>query len=614
MRFIPLLFLVLPLLACFSCKAAESEPPRIKRADAFLGIHFDFHAHETDQEIGKNTTRKMIEGIIDQVHPDYLQIDCKGHPGISSYPTKVGTPAPGIVGDPLKLWREVTAERGVSLFMHYSGVLDSKATHDHPDWTAMEADGGLSGRTTSLFGPYADSLLIPQLKELAVTYGVDGAWIDGECWGVRADYSAPALDAFRKATGITDIPRSASDPHWFEFLEFNREAFRNYLRHYITEVKKTCPNFQIASNWAFSDHMPEPVSAPVDFLSGDYAPEDSVNSARASARYLAGQGKPWDLMAWSFAHPYEDKTKSQQKSAVQLEREAAMVLSLGGGFQAYFKQKRDGSIHDEEMSVMAQVARFCRARQAFCHHATQVPQVALLLSSAANYRQIKGIFPRETEPYESTLQALLGGHYSVELLGEHMLTGRMKEYPLIVIPNWGYLEPKFKAELLAYVNEGGGLLLSGPKPAKLFEAELRSNTPSDTASSTPSSNPVVPLGKGKIAACDCTDSVRLNAVAKQLFPHPLVEVQGSPDVDVVINRIGGKLAVNLVNTSGPHKTQAIIETIAPVGPLDITIRQRLKPSKITLQPEGTPIAFEFKAGKIHLNVPKVEIHDILLVE
>ena len=105
---------------------------RLKRSEAFLGIHFDFHAGRDCTEIGKNTTREMIEGILDQVRPDYLQIDCKGHAGFSSYPTKVGNPAPGFVGDPLRLWREVTAERGVSLYMHYSGVWDSEAVRQHP--------------------------------------------------------------------------------------------------------------------------------------------------------------------------------------------------------------------------------------------------------------------------------------------------------------------------------------------------------------------------------------------------------------------------------------------------------------------------------------------------
>src|SRR5690349_1796418 len=98
-------------------------------------------------------------------------------------------------------------------------------------------------------------------------------------------------------------------------------------------------------------------------------------------------------MAWSFTTK-PGPSGVTQKSAPQLAREAAVVLAMGGGFQAYHKQKRDGSIHAEQMPVMAEVAKFCRARQAFCHHAVQVPQVALLYSTAAHYRQINGLFSR----------------------------------------------------------------------------------------------------------------------------------------------------------------------------------------------------------------------------
>jgi lysophospholipase L1-like esterase len=78
-------------------------PKRLKRAESFLGIHYDFHAAPDCNAIGKNTTRQMIENIVNQVHPDCIQIDCKGHPGLSSYPTKVGNQAPGFIGDPLRL-------------------------------------------------------------------------------------------------------------------------------------------------------------------------------------------------------------------------------------------------------------------------------------------------------------------------------------------------------------------------------------------------------------------------------------------------------------------------------------------------------------------------------
>lgn len=651
---------VLPLLS------SAADVARLKRAESFLGVHFDFHAGPDCTEIGKNTTREMIQDVIDKIRPDYLQIDCKGHRGLSSYPTKVGNPAPGFVGgDPLKLWRQVTAESGVSLYMHYSGVWDSEAILQHPDWAAVNADGKTNPNATSFFGPYENLLLVPQLRELAGVYGVDGAWVDGECWASVPDYGPAALEAFRKATGFAEAPRKPSDPHWFEFLEFNREAFRRYLRDYIAKVKKTNPKFQLCSNWAFTDHMPEPVSAPVDFLSGDYSPQDSVNSARISARYLARQGKPWDLMAWSFT-TVAGKGGATQKSAVQLEREAALVLAMGGGFQAYFTQKRDGSVRSERMPVMGEVAKFCRARQELCHHATQVPQIALVYSTAAHYRRMNSLFGRDHSPFSGILEALLESQHSVELLGEHQLKGRMGEYPLIIVPEWDYLEPKFKEELLKYVTKGGNLLVIGPAAARLFAAEL-DITPGAEASSKekfletgrglagtkgmvqlfkpgPKAKPfgklyerndpasdsipagsIATLGKGRIAATwfefsraylathDEANRRFLDDLVREQFPRPLVEVKGSHDIDVVVNRSHGKLTINLINTSGPHRTEPIVESISPVGPLEMVIRQNKKPSKITLEPAGQLLAFEYSSGTIRLTVPTVQIHDVVLV-
>ncbi|MCX6900226.1 MAG: hypothetical protein NT105_16200 [Verrucomicrobia bacterium] len=607
----PIVSLLLAAVAVVT--AAAATPKRLKRADSFFGIHFDFHANKDCTNVGANTTPAMVENIINLVHPDYLQIDCKGHPGISSYPTKVGYQAPRIVGDPLRVWREVTATHGVGLYMHYSGVWDSKAVKEHPDWAAINANGKPSERATSFFGPYAEKLLIPQLRELAGDYGVDGAWVDGECWASVQDYGAAALAAFRKATGITNVPRKPADPHWFEFLQFHREMFRKYLRHYIAEVKKTNPNFQICSNWAFTDHMAEPVSAPVDFLSGDYSPQDSVNSARLSARYLARQGTPWDLMAWSFS----TKPTRAQKTAAQLQREAAVVLAMGGGFQAYFTQNRDGSVRLNEMPVMAEVATFCRARQAISHHAQTVPQVGLLLSTTDQYRRANGLFSRDLTRINGALHALLEGQWSVEVLGEHQLAGRLRDYPLIVVPECEYLDAKFRNSLAAYVKAGGNLLLIGPSAAKLFERELGGKLEGETKIAT--------YGQGKVACSSFSGQTylrerpeplrrSLNDLARQLFPKPMVEVKGSNEVDVCLARNHGKLLVNLVNAGGPHKTQSIIETIPPIGPLDITLRLPRNPAAVTLEPGARPLATDYRDGQLRLNVPKVEIHEIIAVQ
>ena len=74
----------------------------------------------------------------------------------------------------------------------------------------MNADGKPNDRATSVFSPYVDELMIPQLRELAGEYGVDGAWVDGDCWGTTPDYGQTAVREFCKQTGAVSAPRKAA--------------------------------------------------------------------------------------------------------------------------------------------------------------------------------------------------------------------------------------------------------------------------------------------------------------------------------------------------------------------------------------------------------------------
>lgn len=650
---------------------AKRHPKRLKRSGSFLGVHFDFHAGDDAKQIGKNVTREMVRHIIDRVRPDYLQCDCKGHRGLSSYPTKVGHRAPGFVRDPLRIWREVTEARGVSLYMHYSGVQDREAVRRHPAWARVGPDRKRDAKNTSVFGPYADELLIPQLKELSDKYDVDGVWVDGECWSLEPDYGKKVLEAFTRQTGIAKIPRKPTDPHYFEFAEFCREGFRQYLRHYVDALHAHNPHFQVASNWAFSSFMPEPVSANVDFISGDYSPSDSVNSARLEGRCMARQGKPWDLMAWSFRwNPAE--MGACTKSAAQLKQEAAIVLALGGGFQAYFQQKPDGSISEWQMDIMADVAKFCRERQEFCHRAEAVPQVALLYSGAAYYRMGPDLlrpWSGQLTAMRGILQCLLDLHHSVEILAEHHLAGRMCQYPIIIVPEWAHLDASFVRELLEYARAGGNLLLVGPAAAAMFAKELdvtfeqpaevrdqwleyggmlaaarglscpptfagamrtfgRVFAENDVKGPSWPAASIVEFGQGRIAATYLNLGERyakgatsvsrqfLATLVRELFPSPMVQVSGSNTVDVQVNRIQGKLAVNLVNTGGPHADPnvCVFDEVSPVGPLEVGIRTGERPERVVLQPGTRHLPFKFPNGAVQLLLPRLDIHEVIVIE
>lgn len=654
--------------------AAGQYPQRLKRADSYFGIHFDFHASSDDKSIGQDVTPEMVNQIIDKVKPDYIQIDCKGHAGYSSYPTQVGNQAGGFVGDPLRIWREATARRGVALYMHYSGVWDGKAAAEHPDWAAVNADGKPDKQKTSVFGPYADKLLIPQLKELRDQYGVDGYWIDGDCWAAIPDYNPAAVERFTKETKIAEIPKKPEDSNWFEWMQFHREGFRAYIRHYTDVLHQDCPGVQVTSNWAFSSLMPEPVTVKLDFLSGDYSCQDSVREANLQARCLRLQGKAWDLMAWGFSSKWEHIGWRSTKTSVQLSREAAVVLAAGGGFQCYLGQRRDASICLWQMDVLAETARFCRSRQPFCHRAESVPQIALFCSTQALYRKMGTVFNPGGHliPTRGILNALLDGQQHVDIVMEHQLKGRCSQYPVIVFPQWEYVDPQMQKELIEYAQQGGKLLILGVGSVELFKEPLGLTTiqtqrdavrwlhhngvgaglktsmaiatlPSDAQArgllveddhpplgSWPAGS-IRPLGKGKIAAVyadlgslynDATTTVVrdfISAMIQELLPDPIVQVSGSHLVQVVVNRIKldgqTRMAVNLINMAGPHRDVNVytFDDIPAVGPLTVRIRLDKKPQRILRQPGDEAMQFTWADGVAELTLPRLAIHDILVV-
>jgi len=640
---------------------------KLKRADSFFGIHFDLHASEDITDAGKSLTPEMIDTFLIKVRPDFIQIDCKGHPGISSYPTKAGFHVKGFEKDPLKLYRERTEKNNVALYMHFSGVWDGKVVKEHPDWAIVKANGERSNQKTSFFSPYLDTYMIPQLKELS-DYKVDGAWIDGECWAVEPDYSEVSLARFTRETGVTEIPRKQSDKYYPEFMEYTRRLFREHLNKYVNAIHQYNPAFQITSNWSYSSMMPEKVTIGVDYLSGDVTPQNGVYRSAFESRCLAPQGKPWDLMAWGFSWN-GDKMPMSIKSAVQLEQEAAQIMAMGGGVQFYFQQNRDLSIKPWLADMLSEIAFFCRERQPYCQKAKAIAQIALLYPTVSYQRNAPRPYSNPLGKLEGALNLILDGQHTVEILMEHHLTGKMEQYPLIIIPECDFLGPSFLEELKRYVSGGGHLLIMGTETAKLFTNELgikslktliedntflASGNKIGSIRSSLDSVEVSPgvkvlstfyngsdfrakgnmiassmntIGKGSItgvyfnAGSDYLEYKSpvlrdyITSHINTLFPDQLVKVSGSHLVHVTLNNLNGKIYVNLINIAGEHTNQKAIgyDEIPSLKNLTVSVKTNQKPARIVLQPGGIELKVDFQKGLSKVVVPELLIHSILEV-
>ena len=434
----------------------------------FFGLHYDLHAREDDTELGAELTHAHLREQLQKVKPDYVQCDCKGHPGYTSYPTRIGSPSPGIVKDALRIHRDVTAELNIPLSVHYSGVWDKRAVALHPDWSAVDFEGkpvpdpqGNRG-ILCLLSPYLDELMIPQLVEIIDLYDVDGFWVDGDSWAVRDCYCDRCRGEFSRRTGIDKPPADPLHHDWPAWRAFVRALFTEYVSTYAAAVHDRKPGCAVCSNWMYSIRHPGPVTVPVDYLSGDFNHRFGAETAEMEGRYLDGHGMPWNLMSWTFTYT-DTGAPWQTKTVVHLCQEAAEVMSCGGGVFLYSFPRRSGLLTDWQHDIFRDTASFCRRRQPFVQGTCSVPETAVLVSDAHIWHHSPEPFCMGDEYFgiEGALHVMVENQYHVDLLDEARLKEKINGYSLVVIGEQDPVSPGMEDILESYVGAGGVLLITG---------------------------------------------------------------------------------------------------------------------------------------------------------
>lgn len=447
--------------------------------DVFFGIHYDLHANEHDTELGRELTTEHLVERLQRVQPDWIQCDCKGHAGFTSWPTKVGYTSPGVVNDSMRIHRDATRQLGIPLGMHYSGVWDTEAITHHPDWARVDENGVADHKdmpwaiATNRLSGYTTEYMIPQMLELIDEYDIDGFWVDGENWASKPDWSDNCIAEFTRRTGLTEIPRKPGEANWRAWLDFHRDLFVEHVTTYTNAVHERKPDCTVVSNWMYTMRQPEPIVAPVNYLSGDFDHRFGGDRAAVEGRLLDSRDISWDLMAWGFTKTGEMAEVDApwiMKSATQLAQEVAECVALGGAVMIYDTPQRTGYLTDWHQDTIAEVARFCRARKAPCFKSDSRSQVAVLHPWSDYYAKVDGTYvaAHVNHPIEGALHALLESQYSTDVLTEDSLQRHIDRYRLVVIPERSMVTDETRQVLDTFIREGGHLLISGVTAAADF--------------------------------------------------------------------------------------------------------------------------------------------------
>jgi hypothetical protein len=637
-----------------------------RRADSYFGIHLDLHPKEADAALGRDVTDANIAEFLDQIRPDYVQYDCKGHAGWLGYVSKVSKSPKGIVKDSLALWRKLTAERNIALYIHFSGVWDSLAIEENPNWARIDAEGKPDTRQVSLWSPYLEERMIPQLLEVSEKYQLDGVWVDGDCWQTNADYSAKARLAWMQFGAGLEPPKKRGDTGWNAWAEMNRQQFRNYVRRYADVLHEKRPGFQIASNWLYSTFVPEKPDLPVDFLSGDYLGNAALPKARLEARYLAQTGKPWDLMAWGFQQANSNAVGSVHKPAIQLQQEASTVLAQGGGFQIYYQPTRAGYIDRRHIQTAAAVGEFAREREALAHRSETLSEVGVLFSRNDLYQtsgKLFGGWGNLTAPAAGLLDAFVAAHWSIDVQPDWAPI----RYKTLVVPEWQQIGQRLSADIADQVRAGLNVLLCGVENARLFAPLLGGKVTGEAADGPAwiASDSLFANAKGKwtefthgqgevlgyrYPAFDSTRDgvtaavkVPAGAGSVVVIPGPVgtlyeathapalrefldrclralaapqVELPGSrAPLELVLRRKGNQTILHFFNYAGQQVAgnHAAHDYVPPLPGQRVRLRLSQEPKKLFWQPAGRALGWEWSGlpgggGVVEFITPAIEIH------
>lgn len=513
--------------------------------------------------------------------------------------------------------------------------------------------------------------MLPQLKELAGKYGFDGVWMDGDCGFAKADYSERALKAFQKKTGydkVDDDP--ASDSH-IAFIKMQREKFNEELLRYVKDMKEEYPDFEIICSWANSYLMAEQAISCLEYHSNDVYDSAIIG---ADARAFAGLDKPWDLMTYAFPRTFNSphfcvRTRGE-RNVKRIERDAAIIISLGGMYQVDNMLGARGEVRMTELEAMKQLSAFVHARQPFCQGSKPAKNAAIWCSCEESIRMCKdGLHERMPNLVFADWIVTDGGRPVDIVYDDVILSDRIFEHPAVIIPGVTKISPEYREAFLNYMERGGKVIAIGADTCKAFtevtgdenremyfeqdiymEGVIRKRVvtfPDDMEQLTrchieemkpesPSINAAAwkKVGAGALYCIGWDITAEYGAsysfLSRDFMRTVLDKADPKPEaylesdlrcIQVIPAEKDGKKIVNLVNMIDSQDSCNLnIELpknkgkIPPAVDIMVAAKFEQKPEKLWLEPEHKELDFSYDGEYVHVAVPRLDIHGIIVAE
>jgi hypothetical protein len=424
-------------------------------AKAYRKIHWDFDNPAYVSNIGGSFDADQFLANLQKGHVSGVQLVAKDIFGHAYYDTEVGIRHPKLRFDLVETIGDACQRGDIRLVLYYTVIVDDFAARSHPTWRLNdgEKDAVWDACRCGLLcinSPYVEQWVIPQLRELAEGYALDGFFLDHVwAWRMPVCQCKHCQKQFSEDVGGS-IPRGPRDARWPEYQRWLHSRVVAFLERCAQVVHDVKPDAVMGANHVCSAESPLAVPASLGFL---FEESPDPLSGSFHARYLATAGKPFDVLSTRFAGSWGDWSLLP---ATALKHEIAPIMANGGQCFLGDKMYPDGRLEDAAYEAIGEAYRFVEEREPFLRGATPVPYIGVLNALLPQFlAESRGLVP-----LRGAHKALVESGYHCNIMNEQTLLETIGDYKTLLLPDQSCLNREVQQAIREFVSDGGGLVAS----------------------------------------------------------------------------------------------------------------------------------------------------------
>jgi hypothetical protein len=426
-------------------------------------------ANDGDDIFMSNITGQQVVDALIKAHAQYGVVVMKDQ-HFAYYNSQVARKAPNL-GE-CDLLREVTdAARpfGIDIVAYLQVQYDSSTWLAHPEWRMKDPEGNDIQDRLCYNSGYV-TYVLACLEEM-LPYDIVGFHIDMLDFGFGPPYGCwcPTCRALYQNTFGVPMPAGVTwDDAWDKMLQFRALSNTRFCQWIESFVKTHRPNLSVDFNYHGSPPFSWEVGeCPVQHAqNGDLVTAEGLPwifgnyNASLLPLFLAGArpGTRSQCVGSRSIHSYHDHSV---RPVADLRWEVMTYLSHGAQVTIVDKAKYDGSLDPLVYSRLGQVFAEAQDKVDYLGYPAQ-PEVGLYYSVRSRDWYGREQPTRYWASFAGAHKALVQAHIPLGVLfDESISVDRLRQFPVVYVPNAPVLTAQEVQLFTDYVTAGGNLLLTG---------------------------------------------------------------------------------------------------------------------------------------------------------